>query len=62
MSEDKNGLAALSSLGLSEKQEPEMETGWSGAESETESLSVAESWEPARNMILLRTQISVYRE
>lgn len=27
MSEDKHGLAALSSLGLSEKQEPEMETG-----------------------------------
>lgn len=28
MSEDKHGLACLSSLGLSEKQEPEMETGW----------------------------------
>lgn len=27
MSEDKHGLASLSSLGLSEKQEPEMETG-----------------------------------
>lgn len=28
MSEDKHGLACLSSLGISEKQEPEMETGW----------------------------------
>lgn len=27
MSEDKHDLAPLSSLGLSEKQEPEMETG-----------------------------------
>lgn len=27
MSEDKHGLASLSSLGLSEKQEPEVETG-----------------------------------
>jgi len=27
MSKDKHGLASLSGLGLSEKQEPEMETG-----------------------------------